>query len=448
MRRLDRAILWCASWLAPGDGRGEWFAEWWAESCYARRIGGRRRATTFCLGAFGDALWLRRHAEDVRPRVMLASPAACLGILAILAAGAAMLALRLPEARAELVPAPYPDAEQLVLAGRGGTRVSENPSMSPAAYRLLAAHRQGRFSSVAFYRPLANRRGPSLAIATANLFETIGVRTAGPGRLVLSERAWRKYFGADPGIIGRAVNLGGESAAVAGILGADAWRFPGKFDAWLLSDERALAAVSGFVIARMADAPPRPWWASRPLLPISVPDGEGGSVRYECYSAAFEEPIFTYVLMLAIGLVVASTITPFSMGEYEGRQRLFARSRRWIFFAAKIALLLPIVVCGSLNLGALTSMGLGVQGLVVGNVLALRWAIVDQRRRCPVCLRLLTAPTRIGGASHAFLEWYGTELICGRGHGMMRVPEIRTSSYWTERWIYLDASWKELFTRG
>jgi hypothetical protein len=448
MRRLDRAILWCASRLAPEDGREEWLAEWWAESCYARRIGGRRRAIVFCLGAFADALWLRRHGDNIRPRLVLASPAACLGSLAMLAAGTAMLALRLPEARAQLVPAPYPDPEQLVLAARGVARVAENPSMSPAAYRLLTEHRQGRFSSAAFYRPLLSRRGPSLAIATANLFETIGVPMAGPGGFVLSERAWRKYFGGAPDIIGRTVNLGGESAAVAGILGADAWRFPGRFDAWLLSDERALAAGSGFVIARMADAPPRSWWASRPLLPISVPDGEGGTVRYACYSVAFEEPIFTYVLMLAIGLAVASAITPFSMGEYEGRQRPFARSRRWIFFAAKIALLLPIVVCGSLDLGALTSMGLGVQGLVVGNVVALRWAIVDQRRRCPVCLRILTAPTRIGGASHAFLEWYGTELICGRGHGMMRVPEIRTSSYWTERWVYLDASWKELFTRG
>jgi hypothetical protein len=76
----------------------------------------------------------------------------------------------------------------------------------------------------------------------------------------------------------------------------------------------------------------------------------------------------------------------------------------------------------------------------------MRWVFTDQRQRRPVCLRALSRPTRIGGASHAFLDWYGTELICEWGHGLLHIPEIRTSSYWTQRWMYLDASWSELFT--
>ena len=43
------------------------------------------------------------------------------------------------------------------------------------------------------------------------------------------------------------------------------------------------------------------------------------------------------------------------------------------------------------------------------------------------------------------LAWYGTELICVKGHGLLHVPEIPTSSYSRQRWLRLDPSWRELF---
>ena len=87
-----------------------------------------------------------------------------------------------------------------------------------------------------------------------------------------------------------------------------------------------------------------------------------------------------------------------------------------------------------------------MHGFIVSSVVAMRWALADQRRRCPVCLRVLSNPTRIGGPSHVFLEWYGTELICVQGHGLLYVPEIPTSCYSTQRWQYLDPSWSTLFS--
>lgn len=74
-------------------------------------------------------------------------------------------------------------------------------------------------------------------------------------------------------------------------------------------------------------------------------------------------------------------------------------------------------------------------------LLSMRWAWNDQRNRCPVCLHSLSLPVRIGEASHTFLEWYGTELVCTRGHGLLHVPEISTSCYSEQRWLYLDPSW-------
>jgi len=74
-----------------------------------------------------------------------------------------------------------------------------------------------------------------------------------------------------------------------------------------------------------------------------------------------------------------------------------------------------------------------------------RWALRDQRRRCPVCLRLLTHPARVGHASRSFLAWHGTEFMCGKGHGLLHVPEMATTWFSTQRWLCLDSSWKGLF---
>jgi hypothetical protein len=75
----------------------------------------------------------------------------------------------------------------------------------------------------------------------------------------------------------------------------------------------------------------------------------------------------------------------------------------------------------------------------------LRWALRDQRQRCPVCLGKLTHPARVGQPSRNFLSWNGTELICVGGHGLLHVPEIPTSWFSTQRWMYLDPSWEILF---
>jgi hypothetical protein len=138
-----------------------------------------------------------------------------------------------------------------------------------------------------------------------------------------------------------------------------------------------------------------------------------------------------------------------ALGEYPvscNWPPLATRLRRWIFLAIKAALLIVIVFFGILDLALITATPLQGHGWLVGYVLAFRWALSDQRTRCPVCLRLLTNPTRIGWASRTFLEWYGTELICKRGHGLLHVPEIPTISFRTQRWLYLDRSWGSLFS--
>jgi hypothetical protein len=88
------AILHSARLLVPRGQRAEWFAEWKAELDYVCQ-NAEAAATSFCLGAFRDAFWLRRNSHpSARPAAVLASPYHCLALLAVLAAVAVFFPFR------------------------------------------------------------------------------------------------------------------------------------------------------------------------------------------------------------------------------------------------------------------------------------------------------------------------------------------------------------------
>jgi hypothetical protein len=121
-----------------------------------------------------------------------------------------------------------------------------------------------------------------------------------------------------------------------------------------------------------------------------------------------------------------------------------SRLQRGIFLALKIALVQVMMLCGfTVLLGPLGRFA--ALGFNVAFILVLRWVITDQQQRCPVCLRLLTAPVRIGTASRTFLEWYGSESTCSRGHGLLHLSETASSFVRRPQWLSLDDSWKDLF---
>jgi hypothetical protein len=167
-------------------------------------------------------------------------------------------------------------------------------------------------------------------------------------------------------------------------------------------------------------------------------------------SQGHRERIFAHFLMILIASLTLPATTSLALGEYPGNPCSPARAlrfRRWIFLALKFSLILPIVFCGTFDLAPIVSAtGLQPHATLVGYALAFRWALIDQRRRCPVCLRLLANPATIGQPANTFLGWYGTELFCIKGHGLLHVPAIPTS-YSTQRWLDLDASWSCLFSR-
>src|SRR5581483_1678471 len=91
---LQIAILYAARLLVPRAQRPDWFAEWKAELEFVSENAGTA-ATSFCCGAFRDAIWLRRNSlPSAMPSAVLASPWRCITLLATLAAAAVFLPLR------------------------------------------------------------------------------------------------------------------------------------------------------------------------------------------------------------------------------------------------------------------------------------------------------------------------------------------------------------------
>jgi hypothetical protein len=120
--------------------------------------------------------------------------------------------------------------------------------------------------------------------------------------------------------------------------------------------------------------------------------------------------------------------------------------RRGIFLALKIALVQPIMLCGLILQIRMGQFGVfSILAFYAVSILALRWVITDQQRRCPACLCLLTAPIRIGSPSRTFLEWYGTESTCAHGHGLLHISENASSFSRRPQWLSLDKSWSSLF---
>jgi hypothetical protein len=125
-----------------------------------------------------------------------------------------------------------------------------------------------------------------------------------------------------------------------------------------------------------------------------------------------------------------------------------SRLRRCIFLILKIALVQPIFTGGFvLTVSVQPLAPLAPAGFIMACVFAFRWILRDQQQRCPVCLRLLEEPVRVGTASTTFLEWYRVESMCIRGHGLLLVSEASTSYARRAQWLGLDSDGKGLFCR-
>lgn len=402
------------------------------------------------------------------------SPRRCLALLLGLIACGYGAGLLLPGARSAHWSSPYRDTSRLVLVQDAWSGDDSAPTMEMAQVRDWRRRRQTVFDHFAFYRTrheaISNDgHAPQLigvAHGSINLFEVLGlpVRFAVPGEeagmlpgVVLSDEVWQRNFAGDPRIAGRTIWVGGHKTRVLGVLPKESWKLPGRVDAWLLEpDDDLEQGGPGFVIAhRKSDG-----GQGKERWPLSVPKPDGKSDDLLCVPLAERtggpRGVFLFAIFLACLSLPATTSLP--LGEYPrnaSEMPLATRLRRWSFLAGKFALLLPMVYFISLDLAHLRASfdpDLSVYIQLASSfslcLVGLRWTLRDQRKRCPLCLGKLTHEARVGEPSRNFLGWNGVELICVEGHGLLHVPEIQTSWFSTQRWLYLDPTWRALFAEA
>jgi hypothetical protein len=480
---LCLALLRGASWLVPGQQREEWWKEWRAELWHVRRAYtaedcfswvAEREVAGFCLGAFPDALCFRGEFKQRRipPATTMGSATQCVQVLFGLIAISYGVAMLLPDVMAILHFSAYRDTRNLMLLRDAHSSDDSVPTISASQYQVWKGRRQELFSGFAYYQiaqqsivlersvPVTPLVG-SIATASSNLFNLLGLRVRfsreAPGslrRLILSERIWKKRFHSDPHIFGRMVQVGSHRAMVSGVVDTGAWRLPGQMDAWLLlPKDEGFSNSLGFVVAHLQTSHAE--WGEGWHMTAPTPAGTADDFFCQSLTERTRGPgdVFLFGVLLACLALPATTSLP--LGEYRASSRRlswFTRVRRWSFLGCKLALLLPIVYFASLDLAHLrsgmdpvTSEYIQLMSAFSVCLFGLRWSLRDQRQRCPVCLGKLSNPARVGQPSRSFLAWNGTELICVSGHGLLHVPEMATSWFSEQRWLYLDASWEVLF---
>ena len=447
---IDRGLLCCASFLVPERQRAEWRLEWESELWHARRSKGtsgavswrtEREVADFCFGAFHDAACLRRLWWQNRPRFgpLHSSASQCLFWLGGLLLVSYLFSILLPGVRAEHDSSSAEVRAGTILIQDGGANSDSVPTMAVDQIRIWERSRQRYADGFAFYRvaresvELGPHAGVTWQIAqtSSNLFAVAGwslhymvrnddARSDMP-RLVLSERMWRQKFGANPDIVGTVLLIGSRPARIAGIAPGDAWRLPGNSDAWLLKPDSEISPNGReYVVAHLTRSGRSEMWGG--LVNIASYDSRG--LEHDFLGKSFEEqtpgPGNIYWFGVFLAFLALPAIASVSLAEYSfssHKPSWIRRAVRLGFLGMKIVLIMLITYFSSVDLAYWHSPVFSHSGAYVQLftsfavfLFGMQWALLDQRQRCPVCLRRVTNPAQVGLASRTFLAWNGTEL--------------------------------------
>lgn len=487
-RALHLLLLRSASLLVPPGQRAEWLLEWNTELHYACNsiLSGeefswpaQQEVIAFCLGAFQDAACLRRQSFQPgtnAPHVH-SSAMQCLLWLSTALACCAILAQLLPGVHAEFDTIRYPLRSNLILIHGTNVNNTAEPAVTFAQYQDWRVNRQRFFNGLAFYRSrqeavsAAKMQSATLTVAFAspNAIPLLGLPILSSSDMleedqaipqaVLSYETWVRSFHSDPAIAGRIIQVGRQAARIAGVLPCGSWRLPSTPDLWLLAPESQIASAignsPGYVLAHLT--PLGQAYMSAYTVPITIRganDSEPQIFGVLCADHS-EGPWRIYFFALFLAVLALPAVTSVSMSEsnfsthHPSHKQNF---NRWLFLVVKLALVAAIAYFASLDIAywnadaySETAELLQLLANFLLCLFGLRWALMDQRNRCPVCLRRVTHPARVGLVSQTFLGWNGTEMICTGGHTLLHVPSLPTSWFGAQRWMYLDTSWEFLF---
>jgi hypothetical protein len=496
IRGLLRQSFWLlriASLLVPRAQRKEWYQEWQAEvwhwTHFLLESGRLNQASRMELarhlwGAFSDAAWLRFDREKVLTlrRQLPRTPRFCLTAIALVLLIVVVGTGFAPTIRWCFSSLPYKSPERLADLSFSGTFIhyhSDTLFLTVKAWEKQS--RTAEAISAYSWQPAAlSTPGQRLTVVSARVspdfFDVLGINP-GMGRLfhsgdeskcfdciVISSRLWQYGFHRDPAIVGKRVVLQGTWNTVVGVLPNRFWFISPEISVWSVNQNHArsfnFANHTGTVLrlrpgatteqardefqAFVANAGSSFGYASAEVMPLRNRVRQG---------------IQIYLLFTMLALAGSLALLAFrSAGSSSPHVHLrpYDNLRWWLFFAAKTLLLL--VTCFVFSLEGTRQIFLMLTGdispvagaisswlFLVTTVLAVMWSLYDQGRRCRICLKRLGHESYVGVPAYLLLDWWGTELVCSQGHGLLHVPEMHASWLQMEQWIQLDESWKPLF---
>jgi hypothetical protein len=458
VRHVHVALVWCASLLVPRAERSEWSEEWLTELWYVLRecsseTSVRPRplleASSFCIGAYQDAIWVRKRAWHKRQphlQIRISAPVCLLILMAMLFSswGIARLSSRVVAvnemARIRVYPWRLSDGLAKPSDCTLGTRAENDVQTSLGSsqryfdgfsHYSVAQHKVWGNTIPRTEWTVAHTRSNFFAVTKLSLhpIQVAQRDMAKLPQIVLSQETWRRDFGGKQNIAGTELRIDSVDAVVAGVASGGSAGLPGKANAWLLGGPQVGSNNAEFVVGHLS---PAGYFQLGPRWALSL-------------------------FGIALATLLMPWLTDLSIGEYgSGSQKpsFVRRAQFWAFLTAKIFLLLAITYfvsvdldCTFLQPSSRFSGYIQFASSFTFGLLGLRWAVCDQRERCPICLRRMANPAQVGEPSRTFLAWRGTELVCEHGHVLLYIPEFSTSWFDGQRWVCLDRSWQFLFAR-
>ncbi|HSG49299.1 MAG TPA: ABC transporter permease, partial [Longimicrobiales bacterium] len=434
--------------IVPASRRSDWRREWEAETAYAwKRLsrgtvpagwGARARLRLRVLNCVIDALWEGKERltmaglfDEVRfawRSLMRRRSFTGVTVLTLaLGIGANTAVFTLVDG-VLIQPLPFPEADALVSIRHEGRDGRDQLPISDGLYQLYR-ERAASLEGVAMYGPAAVNvvvDGEPVRVAgqavTPGFFSVLRQEAAmgrtfteeegAPGGepvVVLSDGFWRTRFGADPGVVGRTLDVNGALREIVGVMPAD-FGFPDR-DAllWLpmvVDPARAqLGSFNAQGIGRMAPGVTLPGVASElagfitrldEIFPESAAPAFLREVNLQARVASLKESVVgdvratLWVLLGTVGfvlLIACANVANLLLVRAEGRQRELAlrvavgAGRRQIvrWFMAE-----SVILTG---LGA--TVGVLLAGFAVGAVLRFVPADLPRLAEVAVDLRVL-----------------------------------------------------------
>ncbi len=488
VRSVARWPVWVASWIVPSGVRREWkrlrLNELGQYGAFLRERGEgvlsrRRKLLIFALGAFPDALSLRftDSSPGERFRRWARSPS-----FVFAAIGLALLVLTLGSdffwaPRMLYGRLPLPNEDRLVSCFQVhflsvsfgvqsryiGPWKNESRTLAGVEAYQAAAFRAGL--------PGGPERIVDGARITPGLFPLLGV-ASGAGRLfrpedsgpdpplVISFEFWREHFGKSPFVPGRGLRIDGRERPIVGVLPAGFWFRAPAIQIWTLLPDLGRPDPSLRLVNAVGLLAPSatPGQAREELQTIAWRSSRfrGGAFRVVPLATSLRPTLQFPLLSLFAGslLALGAALVQFGRAWRQPVERRFASLRYWAFFPLKVAAVLGVSLATAAELSARNALAFQPSKLILGLVidwasilatlLILRWAILDQSQRCPVCLRRLATPVTSGSWSSSLLEPVSTEMLCDQGHGALRLGETHTTLGEIRRWVDIEDSWREL----